>query len=66
MTEPREPTLKQWKRRALQAEQQVEFLQGVRAREADQELRQYRELAALRVALKEAQEIFTWALEQQT
>lgn len=66
MTEPREPTLKQWKRRALQAEQQVEFLQGVRAREADQELRQYRELAALRVALKEAQEIITWALEQQT
>ena len=66
MTEPREPTLKQWKRRALQAEQQVEFLQGVRAREADQELRQYRELAALRVALKEAHEIITWALEQQT
>lgn len=52
MTEPREPTLKQWKRRALQAEQQVEFLQG--------------ELAALRVALKEAQEIINWALEQQT
>ena len=66
MTEPREPTLKQWKRRALQAEQQVEFLQGVRAMEADKELRQFRELAALRVALKEAQEVITWALEQQT
>ena len=66
MTEPREPTLKQWKRRALQAEQQVEFLQGVRAAETEKEMRQFRELAALRVALKEAQEIIQWALEQQT
>ena len=66
MTEPREPTAKQWKRRALQAEQQVEFLQEVRAREADKEMRQFRELAALWVALKEAQEIINWALEQQT
>ena len=66
MTDPREPTAKQWKRRALQAEQQVEFLQGVRASEAGKEMRQFRELAALRVALKEAQEIINWALEQQT
>ena len=66
MTAAREPTLKQWKRRALQAEQQVEFLRQVRAMEADQEIRQYRELAALRVALKEAQEVINWALEQQT
>lgn len=66
MTEPREPTLKQWKRRALQAEQTVEFLQGVRTREAYDEMRQHRELAALRVALKEAQEVINWALEQQT
>ena len=66
MTAPREPTLKQWKRRALQAEQQVECLQEVRAREAATEIRQYRELAALRVALKEAQEVIKWALEQQT
>ena len=66
MTEPREPTAKQWKRRALQAEQQVEFLQGVRASEAGKEMRQFRELAVLRVALKEAQEVINWALEQQT
>ena len=66
MTAPREPTARQWKRRALQAEQQVEFLQGVRAMESDKEMRQFRELAALRVALKEAQEIINWALEQQT
>ena len=66
MTAPREPTARQWKRRALQAEQQVEFLQGVRASEAGKEMRQFRELAALRVALKEVQEIINWALEQQT
>ena len=34
--------------------------------EADKEMRQFRELAALRVALKEAQEVINWALEQQT
>ena len=34
-----EPTIKQWKRRALQAEQQVEFLQKVWASEADKEMR---------------------------
>ena len=66
MTEPREPTAKQWKRRALHAEQQVEFLQSVRARETEMEMQTFRELAALRVALKEANEIINWALEQQT
>lgn len=66
MTEPREPTLKQWKRRALQAEQQVAFLKEVRAMESAMEMRQFREVAALRVALKEAQEVINWALEQQT
>jgi hypothetical protein len=66
MTEPREPTLKQWKRRALHAEAQLATLQSVRMMEADKELRQFRELAALRVALKEAQEAIAWALEQQT
>lgn len=66
MTEPREPTLKQWKRRALHAEQQVAFLKEVRAMESAREMRQFREVAALRVALKEAQEVINWALEQQT
>ena len=66
MTEPREPTLKQWKRRALQAEQQVAFLKEVRAMESAMEMRKFREVSALRVALKEAQEIIQWALEQQT
>ena len=66
MTESREPTAKQWKRRALQAEQQVAFLQQVRAHESENKLRQIRELSVLRVALKEAKEIIEWALEQQT
>ena len=66
MTESREPTLKQWKRRALQAEQQVEFLQGVRAMESEKEMQQFRELAAQRVAIKEAQEALQWAQEQRS
>ena len=66
MTEPREPTAKQWKRRALHAEQQVEFMRSVRAMETEMEMCRFRELAALRVALKEANEIINWALEQQT
>lgn len=66
MTEPREPTLKQWKRRALQAEQQVAFLKEVRAMESAREMRQFREVAALRVALREAHEALVWALGQQS
>jgi len=66
MTEPREPTLKQWKRRALAAEEHAEFVQSLRAGEAAKELQLARETARLRVALKEIQEVITWALEQQT
>lgn len=61
-----EPTLKQWKRRALKAEQQVEFLQQLRTSEAATEVKHYREIATLRVALKEAKEAIEWAMEQQT
>ena len=66
MTEPREPTAKQWKRRALAAEERADFLQTLRAGEAAKELQLARETARLRVALKEIQEVITWALEQQT
>lgn len=66
MTEPREPTLKHWKRRALAAEERAEFVQNLRAGEAAKELSMAREIAALRVALKEIQEVITWALEQKT
>lgn len=66
MTPTREPTLKQWKRRALAAEERADFLQTLRAGEAAKELQLARETARLRVALKEIQEVITWALEQQT
>lgn len=66
MTEPREPTLKQWKRRALQAEMQVDVFQVAQVSYVERQMRLHRELAALRVALKEAQEVINWALEQQT
>lgn len=60
-----EPTLKQWKRRALKAEAQVEFLQNVRALESQQELQAARERAAQKVALDEISEVLQWAREQQ-
>jgi hypothetical protein len=66
MTEPREPTARQWKRRALAAEERADFLQTLRAGEAAKELQLARETARLRVALKEIQEVITWALEQKT
>lgn len=66
MTEEREPTPKQWKRRALHAEQQMERMQLLRAHESANEIRTSREICALRVALKEAHEAIQWALEQQT
>ena len=66
MTPTREPTAKQWKRRALAAEERADFLQTLRAGEAAKELQLARETARLRVALKEIQEVITWALEQQT
>ena len=51
-----EPTLKQWKRRALQAEQQVELLQRIRANETAVEMQMVHELAAARVALREIED----------
>lgn len=61
-----QPTIKQWKRRALKAEQLVEFLQKARETDAQMEMDQWRELSALRVALNEAHEAITWALEKKT
>lgn len=61
-----EPTLKQWKRRALKAEAQVEILQNVRALEPQQEVQAARERAAQKVALDEIREVLQWAQEQKT
>ena len=61
MTEPRGPTAKQWKRRALAAEQELETLQKIRAFDSAQELEMARENATLRVALREIQDASNWA-----
>jgi hypothetical protein len=66
MTDTTQPTLKQWKRRAVKAEQLVEFLQKARETDAQMEMDQWRELSTLRVALREAHEAITWALEKKT
>ena len=56
-----EPTLKQWKRRALAAEEELATIQKMRQFDAAQELEMARENAALRVALREIQETSNWA-----
>ena len=56
MKEPREPTAKQWKRRAIKAEETVALLQRIRANEAAVELEMVHELAAARVALREIED----------
>ena len=56
-----EPTLKQWKRRALAAEEELATIQKMRQFDALQELEMARENAALRVALREIQEASNWA-----
>ena len=56
-----EPTLKQWKRRAQVAEEELATIQKMRQFDAAQELEMARENAALRVALREIQEASNWA-----
>lgn len=66
MTNPPAPTLKQWQRRALKAEAELESIQRIRKFEHGLELTHHRELAVYKVALKEAMEALQWALEQTT
>ena len=56
-----EPTLKQWKRRALAAQEELATIQKMRQFDAAQELKITRENTALRVALQEIQEANNWA-----
>ena len=56
-----EPTIKQWKRRALKAEEELEIIQGMRQFDAKREMDMARELAVARVALREVQEVSNWA-----
>ncbi len=58
-----EPTLKQWKRRALAAEAELESIRELRRHDKEFELVMHRKLAAATVALQEAQEAVQWALE---
>ena len=48
--------LKQWKRRALKAEETVKLLQSIRATEARFESEMVHELAATRVTLREIED----------
>lgn len=56
-----EPTLKQWKRRALAAQEELAIIQKLRQFDAAQELEMARENAALRVALREIKDASNWA-----
>ena len=56
-----EPTLKQWKRRALVAEEELAKIRKMRAFDKEQEMKDARENAVLRVALREIQETSNWA-----
>lgn len=57
-----EPTLKQWKRRALVAEAECEKLRQLRTFDKETEMSAAREMYTYRVALKEAQDAIVWAL----
>ena len=56
-----EPTPKQWKRRALAAEDELEIVRRMRSFDADREMCMARENAVLRVALREVQDASNWA-----
>lgn len=56
-----EPTLRQWKRRALAAEEELATIQKLRAFDTTREMDMARENATLRVALREVQDASNWA-----
>ena len=55
-----EPTLKQWKRRALKAEAELESIRKIRALEHQNELPNHRKNAAMKVALDEMKDTLDW------
>lgn len=57
-----QPTAKQWERRALKAEAELEIIQRMRAMDAKRELDMARELATLNVAMKEVRDASNWAI----
>jgi hypothetical protein len=67
MTEQDRPlTAKQWQRRALKAEAELELVHELRKNDAKQEMAMARELAMLRVAAHEVYEVTQWALGSQS
>lgn len=56
-----EPTLKQWKRRALKAEEELESIREIRKVEHSMELSNHRKNAAMKVAMDEIQDAIDWA-----
>ena len=57
----KEPNLKQWKRRALKAEIELEMIRKIIADDIDRDMQRALENATLRVALREIQEASNWA-----
>ena len=66
MNTERQISAKQWQRRALKAEVELELMHSIRQHESEVEWKLARQLGAATVALREAQEAINWALEQQT
>jgi len=58
-------TAKQWQRRALKAETELETLHWIRQTDGKREMDMASQLAMCKVALKEAQDAIAWALEGQ-
>jgi hypothetical protein len=58
-----EPTLKQWKRRALKAEAELESIREMRKFELSNELNGRRKNAAMKVAIDEIQDALNWMKE---
>lgn len=56
-------TLTHWRRRALRAEDELATLRQMRQQDAERDLALARELARLRVALREITEAMQWASE---
>jgi len=59
-----EPTAKQWRRRALKAEAELETLRKTREFENGIAVRTHGQIAAMQVAMNEIQDALDWAKER--
>lgn len=60
MSEPK-LTLKQWQRRALKAEAELESIRRIRQFDQSQELKMHKQLAAFATAFVEIKDAINWA-----